>query len=134
MAEREGIVAWMVEGRRQYKKIGLATPQEVIWNTLQYEQNSDVQGEFFSKCVHGKDCSIRLEALFKKYRDWCNEIDETPRSYQDFAGFVESRGFEVKRRISEHGRPQYVKGLGWPGHAETLGGGGEQPVTEEVIF
>ena len=76
--ESEGILAWMVEGYRMWKRDGLALPDEVSDWTRQYREENDPFGKFIAECyeIHPEvegylfpsDISLHYEA-------WCEEME-----------------------------------------------------------
>ena len=49
--EREGILAWLVDGALAYLSEGLAPPQEILDETEEYREEQDVIGGFMTACV-----------------------------------------------------------------------------------
>ena len=50
--ERDGILAWLVEGALAYLSEGLAPPQEILDETEEYREEQDVIGGFLTACVN----------------------------------------------------------------------------------
>lgn len=50
-AERDGILAWLVDGALAYLSEGLVPPQEILDETEEYREEQDVIGGFITACV-----------------------------------------------------------------------------------
>jgi putative DNA primase/helicase len=113
MAEREGVVQWMIEGYEKFKQMGgLYPPDEIRNSTLEYQMHSDIQGEFFADlCDENRGYSIRLDELYARHKLWSKDVGERAISLQDFTEVLNSRKFKVERKLNEHGGPRYVYGL-----------------------
>lgn len=69
-----GILNWLVEGFRMYLKEGLDMPQSVLDATGEYQLESDRITQFFQECLRKeKGQELRSQAVFNRYKDWCNE-------------------------------------------------------------
>jgi P4 family phage/plasmid primase-like protien len=48
-SEGEGILRWLVDGCREWQRIGLLPPEEVIAHVAEYREEQDRSGEFFTE-------------------------------------------------------------------------------------
>jgi len=71
MGEREGILAWAVEGTKLWREGGLGDPTEVLSATAEYRNNADVVGMFFSDCcVLMPELRSRASDLYETFVEW----------------------------------------------------------------
>lgn len=97
--EQEGILAWAVEGCRQWQRDGLAAPEAVKIATEEYRQEMDVLGVWLAECcVEAPDAEVRSTDLYNCYRDWCNDNGHSPMSQTKLSIQLGSRGFVKKPR------------------------------------
>jgi putative DNA primase/helicase len=83
--ELPGIVAWMVNGLREYRNIGLAEPAEVTVATQEYQAEQDRLGDFLSEeCVEDPTAWTSSSELYNAYQNWCNDNHEIPISPRTF--------------------------------------------------
>ena len=69
--EKEGILAWLVEGAIEWQRRGLEPPEAVSEATSSYREEADPLGDFLAECcVAEPGCSARSRDLFGAYRDW----------------------------------------------------------------
>ncbi len=104
--ERAGILAWMVEGYRQWCEQGLNPPASVRLATNDYRGEEDTVGQFVAECCE-RDPDARTDngVIFAAYREWCEGIGLRPYGAQKFKPRLEAMGFGQKR-----GAQRY-----WPG-------------------
>lgn len=76
-AEREGILAWLIEGGLKWVKHGLPSVDLINEATDHYKQEQDIFEQFLDECCERHpDFSIDRNELFKAMRDWANENNE----------------------------------------------------------
>lgn len=96
LAERPGILRWMVEGCREWKNIGLSPPPSVKEALQRYRQEQDTMGAFVAERlemdVHGE---IKKAQMRQAYEAWCDEQGNKPFGSKRFAQEM------AKRNISE---------------------------------
>jgi len=114
--EREGILAWMVEGARKWYedgmgRAGLLIPKSVLAETQEYRIDEDLIGRFISEeCVTGLGLpynyvEIGATELFLQFRDWAEKQGEryySQMSQTMFGRVMRERGFENTRGKSGH--------------------------------
>lgn len=94
LEEAEGILAWAVAGERLRQKEGLRTPHEFLLVRDQYRVEMDRLGAFVTaRCVVSETVKSGASALYREYRDWCQETGEHPISQTAFGLRMTERGF-----------------------------------------
>jgi putative DNA primase/helicase len=69
LAERDGILAWAIEGCLLWQKHGLAPPRSVMAATEQYFEAEDAVGRWLSDtCELGRKFSEASSALFASWK------------------------------------------------------------------
>jgi putative DNA primase/helicase len=112
-AELPAILAWIVEGARNYYRDGLGVrPPEVEASTADYRQNSDRLKEFFEDCCHLSQFAwVSSERLVGAHQGWCHRNGEKyPLDTRDFTEQIRAKGCQPKTKE--------IKGKGtrgWPG-------------------
>ncbi len=97
-AEREAILAWLVDGCRDWLENGLRTPEVMKKATEEYRQHEDVLGRFLKeKCTFGSGKQVQSSNLYTAYKFWCESNGETPLSLRQFADSLTDRKFERKK-------------------------------------
>jgi putative DNA primase/helicase len=114
------ILAWAVEGLRQYRESGLTTPDEVTRATSSYRAEMDVLGGFAEDCLAFGDPSI-YQATPQQLRDaldrWRIQAAVDPIPAEDFREWLRARGC-VYRQSRTHGRRRVWSGVGIAHHTE----------------
>lgn len=87
-AEREGVLAWLVEGLRLYRAEGLVPSPEVTMATANYKSNSDHVGKWIEAAVEDGKLRVTddgsgsvLTILWEEFERWC----KTERIHTDLA-------------------------------------------------
>lgn len=99
LAEGEGILAWAVEGCRQWRKVGLQRPPEVDAAGDEWKEEMDQVGRFIEdRCVTGGSgyVSVRAKELYSAYVKWCEEAGENPLSATSLGVKMANRGYKKK--------------------------------------
>jgi putative DNA primase/helicase len=79
LAEREGVLAWIVRGAVQWAADGLQPPDTVLAASKDYQSEQDRIGQFITECCElGPAFSEPLTAgmgagLYVAYSEWCRE-------------------------------------------------------------
>jgi len=109
LKERDGILAWAVEGCRLWQHQGLKVPASVVSATEEYFENEDALGQWIEE-----RCNLHPEArtlsadLYGDWREWSEKTGEFVGSIKRFAELLIARGFEKTRM---HGGAKAFKGL-----------------------
>lgn len=103
MAEREGILAWIIEGAVKYYRDGLRLSPAMKRETAQYRKESDLLGEFLDERTES-DPAERIEQshLFRIWRFWCEETGVQPGSKKTFTQRLVERGFPSAKSNGKH--------------------------------
>jgi len=106
-AEREGILAWMVEGSRLYFKDGLCVPGDMPEKIKEYQRDMDFIGQFIEEKLEViEGGQMQSSELFKLYSEWAKDNNEWKMSHKAFSGKMRDR-FESKRL----GGPVFYMGI-----------------------
>jgi putative DNA primase/helicase len=108
LAERAGILQWMLEGARLYLKDGLPLSPLIRAEVATYRQDSDVLGEFLADHT-AVDSAERIEQshLFRKFKWWCERNGLRVPSKKSFTQRLAERGFTE----AKSGSNRYYVGL-----------------------
>jgi len=112
--EREGILAWAVQGCLEWQRKGLGLPEEVRVATNQYREDMDVLGGFIAEhCVVGPEASATAAALWERYLAWATQAGERPITRKAFSLALIERSFHPARHGK--GRDRVWLGIGLAG-------------------
>lgn len=101
------VMAWIVEGARQFIANGYITkqPECVVRAIEQYKQDNDLISNFLNeRCTTGPTCKTRTSKIYMEYQDYCVQYGERPKRCRDFAKEMETAGF---RRVTIRGKPYF---------------------------
>ncbi|MEM1552827.1 MAG: phage/plasmid primase, P4 family [Candidatus Bathyarchaeia archaeon] len=94
LAEKEGILAWMVKGCLEWQRQGLNPPKVVREATKEYQTEMDkVQAWLESCCVVVPEAVTPFADLYASYENWCKENSEEPMSKHAFGNRLTEKGF-----------------------------------------
>ena len=94
-----GILNWMIQGLREYRKRGLAAPDAIKEATREYRKDSDKLSRFLEDAVEENlDGEIRLTLLYSAYKLWCKENGQYAESNRVFRRGLEKTGVQIKRK------------------------------------
>ena len=114
------ILAWAVDGLRQYRESGLNTPDEVTRATSSYRAEMDVLAEFGEDCLVFGDASI-YQASPQQLRDavdrWRIQAAMEPVTAENLREWLRARGC-VYKQSRTHGRRRMWFGVGIAHHVE----------------
>jgi putative DNA primase/helicase len=109
--EGPGILAWLVDGCREWHRIGLDDPERVAEATKSYRSEQDIVGEFIkSCCIDRKDdpdvrdhYRVETKTLYRRYDEWCKEMGErSPLTGRRFSLELPKRGYQSKPSDGKH--------------------------------
>lgn len=93
--ELPGILAWAVEGCKQWRDYGLNEPKIIIDSTSRYRAEMDLIGLWLEECcVTGPNFVASASDLYSSYAGWCGDQNETPVTQRRFGLTLTERGFE----------------------------------------
>ena len=94
LAEGEGILAWAVEGAKEWRRIGLGRPTEVAAANEVWRAENDQLGRFIEECcVVADSASGRARPIYECYRQWADGAGENAITETDFGKRLSGRGF-----------------------------------------
>jgi putative DNA primase/helicase len=76
LAEREGILAWMVRGCLDWRRSGLGLPRKVAEATSEYRDEEDLRGRFVGEVCQlgkdegGKEYRVKASHLYLAFKEW----------------------------------------------------------------
>ena len=99
LAEAEGILAWAVEGAKEWRRNGLGKPPEIIAANNDWRAENDQLGRFIDNCcVVGSSFSGKARPLYQRYREWAEGGGESPITETLFGRRLTARGFDKDDR------------------------------------
>ncbi len=99
LEERDGILAWLVEGCHAWLADGLRPPAAVVAATKAYREDEDVLAGFLEdRCVLGAAYCAKASALYDAYLDHAKAAGEEAVSQKRFGDRLAERGFEKVKR------------------------------------
>lgn len=98
LAERSGILAWLVRGCLAWQALGgLYPPKAVQVATSEYRDEEDTVSQFINEyCVLAPDARVGHRELYQEYTKWCKDLRLWASGSRDFGVILRSR-FESKR-------------------------------------
>lgn len=99
LAERDGILAWAVEGCLEWQRIGLSPPDRVSAATAEYIESQDVMRQWIDdRCdTHPQGWSI-VTKLYASYVEWCKTGGETyVMPLRKWSAKLQERGHAFRR-------------------------------------
>lgn len=106
----EYILYWLIEGAKKAydNHFRIEPPAEVVDAIKGYRANSDTVSLFFNECVDTGDekATCPCGELYSRYRNYCFNNGENPRSQLDFSESVQNMGF---KKLKKNGR-YFIKG------------------------
>jgi putative DNA primase/helicase len=76
-SEWPGILAWLVDGYRDWREGGMRTPAEVMLATEQYKDEQDALGEYLTdRCARFDGARVGRNDLLSDYLSWCQQTGE----------------------------------------------------------
>ena len=98
LAERDGILLWMIEGAKQYIAHGLKLSPAMKAEQVRYRQESDLVGEFLAEhttsVTGGRVAQISLYGLWDL---WCRQNGVQPGAKKTFTQRLAERGFGTSK-------------------------------------
>jgi len=97
-AEWPQILAWMIAGCLEWKRIGLAPPKAVLDTTTAYFEAEDATAAWVEeRCEINASHWTSAGALFASWKAWAELAGEFVGSQKTFSQKLEGRGIEQKR-------------------------------------
>lgn len=96
--ELPGILAWAVQGLKDWRQFGLFQPDEVRESLRGYRAEMDVLGKFLEeKCFIKKRAEVTVKELYSAYAEWCEETGERGVNQRLFSVRLGEKGFQNQR-------------------------------------
>jgi putative DNA primase/helicase len=99
LAERDGILAWAVQGCLDWQRLGrLDPPQQVLEATEEYFEAEDALGRWLDeRCVRESNAKSLAAELFNDWKQWADATGEFIGSQKRFSDLLIARGVEKWR-------------------------------------
>lgn len=98
LAERDGILAWAVQGCLDWQRQGLMPPTAVQAATQEYFDDEDALGRWMAEaCDVGPARTELTAALYGAWKNWAEAAGEYAGSIRRFSESLAARGFEKWR-------------------------------------
>lgn len=96
------VLAWAVEGYREYTRIGMAEPATVKVATSNYQLESDLIARFIAdQCLINPHVSAITKELFAEFEAWADAYGAETMNAKTFGQALDRKGFPVSK---SHGR------------------------------
>jgi putative DNA primase/helicase len=103
LAEREGILRWMIEGAQRYYRDGLRLSPAMRREQAVYRKESDLLGEFLDeKTVAVPHERMEQGQLYFDWKHWCENNGVFPGSKKTFTQRLAERGFTSAKSNGKH--------------------------------
>ena len=110
LKERDGILAWSLQGCLQWQRLGLSPPQSVQDATSEYFEAEDAIGRWMEeRCLLSTNANSLTTELFNDWKQWTETTGEFAGSQRRFSDLLITRGIQKWR--NNHGVRGF-KGLG----------------------
>lgn len=98
LSERDGILAWMVEGATKWRRDGLKLSPTIKRESLAYRKESDLLGEFLEdKCELDPNARVEQGKLFSSWQGWCEAAGVRHGAKASFTRRLVERGIAEAR-------------------------------------
>ena len=98
LAERDGILAWALEGCLLWQSQGLKQPPSVVQATEEYFESEDAMGRWIAeRCNEAANCKALTGTLFTDWKQWAELSGEYVGSQRRFSDALLAKRFEKWR-------------------------------------
>ena len=99
LAERDGILAWAVQGCLEWQRVGrLDPPQRVVEATEEYFEAEDALGRWLEeRCLRAPNAKSLTAELFNDWKQWAEAAGEFIGAQRRFSDLLITRGLEKWR-------------------------------------
>lgn len=96
LAERDGILAWSLQGCLEWQRMGkIEQPQKVREATDEYFVGEDVMGRWLEeRCILDVNAKSLTAELFKDWKSWADAAGEFIGSQKRFSGLLTTKGVD----------------------------------------
>ena len=106
--ERDGILAWMLQGLAMYREQGLTEPDAVVKATARYRDEMDSVKRFIeTQAELVADSRTGVSTVKEAYQSWCRDEGLRPLAASQFNAALEEHGCEQKKS----GNHRYWSGI-----------------------
>lgn len=99
--DADAVLAWAVDGYRQYVRDGLAEPEAVRVATERYQLDSDALSRFLEeRCRVGEHYRCPAGQLFEAWTHWCSAEGVDPGSKKAFGVSLDRKGYPDGRTMN----------------------------------
>jgi putative DNA primase/helicase len=96
--EAGGILKWMVEGAREYLRIGLAIPDELTQVVEAARAEGDIIGAFIAeRCTVGNQLSVSSTVLYREFERYAREFGADMPTQTSFSLALTRRGYASRK-------------------------------------
>ena len=89
---KSAVLAWLLEGLKEYRETGLTAPMVVNIETRKYEQQSDKLQRFIdSELEEAEKPSITVKECYAAYKNWCTSCGFTAEGVRNFSDKLRSK-------------------------------------------
>jgi putative DNA primase/helicase len=104
MAEAPGILNWMIEGCKQWRRDGLPVPKDIEEATASYRSEQDTIAQFVeAKCEKDQTFRVSRGDLYQAYAEWAKATGEHVMSERVLVSAMVERGYKEYRTSRERG-------------------------------
>jgi putative DNA primase/helicase len=98
-AQADAVLTWVIDGWRDYREHGMATPAAVLAATGEYKAESDAVGRFIEdECfTGGAQAAVRTQALYARWEKWAAKDGCLPLSRIAFGRALDTKGFPAEK-------------------------------------
>jgi len=98
-AEADAVLTWVIEGWRNYREQGMATPKAVLAATGEYKAESDAVGRFIAdECLTGgAQSAVWTHVIYERWERWAAKDGCLPLSRIAFGRALDSKGFAAEK-------------------------------------
>lgn len=103
---KDAILTWLVEGRLQYLKVGLNTPDKVKQFTASFIEKADPLEGFLSECCeYGADKKVQAMPFFKAFQEYAHNEHGFMATERRFFDALKKKGIQTS---GSRGRNYYL--------------------------
>ena len=104
LAERDGILAWALEGCLEWQRLGLKPPPAVMAATEDYFEAEDAIGRWIDeRCERAPSYWAGSSDLYANWKAWAEANGEYAGSMKRFSEMLSARGFEKENTRQARG-------------------------------
>ncbi len=101
VGEYEGILNWAIEGFRIWQAQGLGRPDKVTAATNEYQEESDLIGNYLDeRCVTGPDLKVQSSLILKDAQQWAKDNGLRYINRNEFIDYMKRHDFRKDKLTS----------------------------------